>query len=372
MRVRRTTRTSVGVRLAVVPLAVVSFLSYAVAPAQASVPTLQYTYAQTVPWFDQGEGPANPPGCDPATTSNVPFSGTSAITGTSYGSTMTVNGSVQLGVQNQPVDLSNDPGYGFPANYGLVSDVTGTFSMASGATSHVQGTFTGVGPASLLNFGNIASCYGGSGDVFGYTGADGATLIFMHFYVRYSAQVDGQSVVGLAALTGRQVCFHKTATLEEGCGNNISLYFVYASAAPDATPPLLSPSVSPNPVLQNDGSAVAPANASDPDSGTAFQSCDIVDTAHAGTFSVPCRAVNNAGLESTASANYQVLSTAEPPDTVIDSAPTGVVKATDASIVFHSPQSDSTFNAAWTAQARPVARLRSTSVGSPTDPTTWP
>src|SRR4051812_16243995 len=130
MRARRTTSPRFSARFAVIPLLVVSFLMYAAVPAFA-VPSLQGAFTQQVSWFDQGEGPASPPGCDPTATSTVPFSGTSNLFGGSYGSLITINGSVTVGPQNQPVDLNNDPGYGFPANYGTVTGASGSFSMST-------------------------------------------------------------------------------------------------------------------------------------------------------------------------------------------------------------------------------------------------
>jgi hypothetical protein len=345
MRARRT-KSSLLLRRLVAPLAgAVSFLAYAGLPAAAtSVPSLQNAYAQAQTWFDQGEGPANPPGCTPAGTSTISFAGTSNLFGGLYGSLITVNGSVSVGAQNHSVDLTNDPGYGFPANYGDVSNVTGTFSMSTpGGSTRVTGTFNGTGPPGLLNPGNIASCYGGSGDVFGYTGLTGGALTALHTGFRYLATIDGQSVTGVGILAGTQVCFHRDPTHEEGCSSNMTLGFPYPSVAPDNTPPAMNITVTPNPVLQNDGSATAAANASDPESGILYESCDPVDTSQVGTFGVFCRAANNAGLESIGVTSYQVLSSATPPDTVIDTAPTGTVKATSASIDFHSDPSGATF-----------------------------
>ena len=73
----------------------------------------------------------------------------------------------------------------------------------------------------------------------------------------------------------------------------------------DATPPTLSPSVSPNPVVLN-GIATASAGASDATSGLASSGCDPVDTGSAGLNSVNCTAADNAGNTSTDSATYTV------------------------------------------------------------------
>lgn len=73
----------------------------------------------------------------------------------------------------------------------------------------------------------------------------------------------------------------------------------------DATPPSLSPSVSPNPVLLN-GSATATPNASDDESGLASSSCDPVVTATPGSLNTKCTATDNAGNQNVVSAGYTV------------------------------------------------------------------
>ena len=67
--------------------------------------------------------------------------------------------------------LTSDPIYGFPADYGLVQSVTGTFSIVRNGATTVTGTFTGVSPPAGSIGNNIGSCYAvGPGDFFGYTG----------------------------------------------------------------------------------------------------------------------------------------------------------------------------------------------------------
>lgn len=73
----------------------------------------------------------------------------------------------------------------------------------------------------------------------------------------------------------------------------------------DATPPVLAPIVSPNPVLL-DGTATAYPNASDATSGVAISSCDPVDTGSVGVHTVNCRASDVAGNQSSASTSYTV------------------------------------------------------------------
>jgi hypothetical protein len=74
----------------------------------------------------------------------------------------------------------------------------------------------------------------------------------------------------------------------------------------DATPPVLSPAVSPSPVLLN-GTASATPNASDATSGVATQTCGAVATGTPGPSAVVCTATDNAGNVGTVSTNYSVV-----------------------------------------------------------------
>ena len=73
----------------------------------------------------------------------------------------------------------------------------------------------------------------------------------------------------------------------------------------DATAPILSPTVSPNPVLLN-GTATATSGASDAMSGLAAASCNPVATSNAGNFTLACTATDSAGNVTNASASYVV------------------------------------------------------------------
>jgi hypothetical protein len=74
----------------------------------------------------------------------------------------------------------------------------------------------------------------------------------------------------------------------------------------DATPPVLAPSVSPNPVLLH-GSATASPNATDNLSGVASASCGAADTNSVGAKTVTCTATDVAGNTASASAAYNVI-----------------------------------------------------------------
>ncbi len=80
----------------------------------------------------------------------------------------------------------------------------------------------------------------------------------------------------------------------------------------DATKPMLTPTVSPDPVTQGQ-TATASAGASDALSGVASSSCDSVDTGSVGSASVQCSATDNAGNVATGSASYTVACVPQPP-----------------------------------------------------------
>jgi hypothetical protein len=74
----------------------------------------------------------------------------------------------------------------------------------------------------------------------------------------------------------------------------------------DATAPVLSPIVSPDPILLN-GSATAAAGASDNLSGISSQGCDTLNISSVGAKTVTCSAVDGAGNSTSASAAYSVV-----------------------------------------------------------------
>ena len=75
----------------------------------------------------------------------------------------------------------------------------------------------------------------------------------------------------------------------------------------DTTAPILSPTVTPNPVFLN-GTATATANATDTLSGIATQSCAATNTATVGSKTVACTATDIAGNTAGADASYEVVS----------------------------------------------------------------
>ena len=78
-----------------------------------------------------------------------------------------------------------------------------------------------------------------------------------------------------------------------------------ARFAVDTVPPLLTPTVTPNPV-QLYGSAVAEPNATDDNSGVASASCEPVDTGSVGLKTLTCTATDFAGNTASATVEYNV------------------------------------------------------------------
>ncbi|MDX2007411.1 MAG: hypothetical protein SFU83_19410, partial [Meiothermus sp.] len=99
-----------------------------------------------------------------------------------------------------------------------------------------------------------------------------------------------------------------TGTCTDNAGNTASN--TQTGINIDKTPPTLSPSVSPNPVLRN-LSATATPNAADALSGLASSSCPAVPTSSAGAQSITCTATDRAGNTTTAPASYTVLSSSQ-------------------------------------------------------------
>ncbi|MDI6695088.1 MAG: M14 family zinc carboxypeptidase [Anaerolineales bacterium] len=107
---------------------------------------------------------------------------------------------------------------------------------------------------------------------------------------------------------GQVFLFNETTTIQwiaKDIKGNIS-EVRSARFAIDTDPPLLSPYVSPNPVLLY-GSAEAFPNAVDNNSGVASASCDPLDTSSIGAKTVTCTATDYAGNTATATATYNVV-----------------------------------------------------------------
>ena len=87
---------------------------------------------------------------------------------------------------------------------------------------------------------------------------------------------------------------------------NMSLTSNTINVLIDKVAPLLTPSITPNPVLLN-GQATAAPGAADALSGLASASCGLLDSHSVGSKAVNCTAVDNAGNSATASLSYRVI-----------------------------------------------------------------
>ena len=119
----------------------------------------------------------------------------------------------------------------------------------------------------------------------------------------------GRGSVLISATLATGETLSATATNAAGSTSELSACHEPTARQVDSSPPVLEPTVSPNPV-ERGATATADPGATDPESGIASSSCDAVDTSTTGTFSVECRATNGEGLSNTASASYTVT---EPP-----------------------------------------------------------
>jgi hypothetical protein len=169
------------------------------------------------PLFEITYGPSDPAGCDPTASSSMSFSGFGEIReGPFSGSTMTYSGVVTLGTQEFTTQPLTGPWpsdqYGFAANYGAVSNITGSFTISG---RNVAGTFTGLVPGSP---GGMGSCYGvGAGPNFGYDNLDSGAILATTSYVSYTATIDGSPTSGGIFFNQRQTCY--TGNLVgTGCG----------------------------------------------------------------------------------------------------------------------------------------------------------
>jgi YVTN family beta-propeller protein len=74
----------------------------------------------------------------------------------------------------------------------------------------------------------------------------------------------------------------------------------------DLTPPMLNPTISPNPILLGGSATVVPGG-SDLGSGVAYQGCSAIDTSSVGAKSISCVAIDSAGNQTSKIVNYRVI-----------------------------------------------------------------
>jgi len=119
--------------------------------------------------------------------------------------------------------------------------------------------------------------------------------------------VDAESVISAQSGCDTTLLTSDTASISLTCtatssggaaSQNITLKL-------DKTPPVLSPVVSPNPLVVG-GTATVTAGAADALSGIANESCGVLDTSSPGVKSVSCTATDNADSTANATVNYTV------------------------------------------------------------------
>jgi hypothetical protein len=121
---------------------------------------------------------------------------------------------------------------------------------------------------------------------------------------------------GSDATSGIDSCSSPSYSTPDGTGltvngsctdnaGNTSVSVASSSFKYDNTKPALSPTVTPNPVAQNQPATASPG-ASDATSGIDIASCGAVNTSTVGDHQVTCSATDNAGNTNSASVNYHV------------------------------------------------------------------
>lgn len=176
----------------------------------ASASALTGTYGTDLqdPMFAVHTGPSDPPGCDKLGVSTPSFNGVVGISAGPYsGRYLHLHGHVTLGPQVHSVDPARDPIYGFSAEYGPATGVSGTFTIAdfNGTNVAVTGTIDSLA-SPLGSVGtNVGSCYGvGSGAYFGWSEVNSGALTAMDLNVRYTYTEGPQTRTGTALLRQRQ------------------------------------------------------------------------------------------------------------------------------------------------------------------------
>src|SRR5207253_10135910 len=117
------------------------------------------------------------------------------------------------------------------------------------------------------------------------------------------------SLSGTAASTVSQMLAtegasqYSTGTCSDRAGNSVSN--TQTNINIDETAPVLSPSVSPNPIILN-GTGTANPGAADSLSGIATQSCAALSTNSVGAKTVSCTTTDKAGNSAAKTANYNV------------------------------------------------------------------
>ncbi len=270
------------------------------------------------PWFRPIEsGPSDPVGCDINGTSSKAFSTGSAVeTGPFAGMRMAFSGTMTLGPQTNV----GNPSYGFTANYGTLTNLTGMFSIAPygvNQTPVVTGTFDGLAPSLGSTGTNIGSCYGvGAGSNFGYANIAYGVLIAVNSNVRYTATYNGETITGEVILRQRQINSNLGISYT---GPDSSFHGISQPPTPvDVTPPTITINVPTDGGTFTQGDNVTPDfSCADEAGGSGLATCvgsvATLDTSTAGTKTFTVNATDNAGNPATKTVTYTVEAPTPPP-----------------------------------------------------------
>jgi len=195
-----------------------------------------------------GFGPANPAGCDPASTSALTLTGTNVFDppGGPVVNTNTAKVSGLPGVVGGEFSLVGDISVGSqtatgastgPAFAGLVTAASGSFGLSAGFV-FVSGTFTGLSqppPGAAVGL-NVGSCYGwDSGDANPATSAAEVAVDLRMTFVGQRTDAGGtQAIAGIVTITTQRRCVRIT-TNTAACGSSTSVVFE-EGAAPACLP----------------------------------------------------------------------------------------------------------------------------------------
>ena len=190
-----------------------------------------------------------------------------------------------------------------PGNQAFSSD--GVYQATGIATDRAGNSGTGIFAG--IEIDKTAPTINATATITGGTAYAAGTWTNQSVTVHFTCSDGGSGVASCPAdqvLVAEGQVASVSGTASDRAGNTAS-----ASFGPvwiDKTPPVLNPSVNPNPVPLN-GTAVASADATDSLSGIQSQTCSAVVTSSAGAKSVSCTTIDNAGNVASAVTNYVVV-----------------------------------------------------------------
>lgn len=191
-------------------LAVIALATSALVGGAVPATALTGVYASDLqdPMFAVWREASDPPGCNKLGVSTPAFHARVGITdGPHTGRYLHLDGHVTIGPQVQTTGAGGPSLYGFPAEYGAATDITGTFTIAdlNGGNPAVTGTLDSLAPPAGSIGLNVGSCYGvGPGSYFNWTSVVSASLTAIDLNVRYTYTDASGTRTGRAVLRQRQ------------------------------------------------------------------------------------------------------------------------------------------------------------------------